>query len=118
VAIGDQHERAVALALSVSLAALPGDLDELLDLMRRQVLTLAQVGIDRPQWHCPVLVCWCYQPELGFSLHFAASSGIDCPDNAHKPVNRSVKSGQDRVVIGPSSAALLRVNQQAVRQGD
>jgi len=28
-----------------------------------------------------------------------------------------VKSEQDRVVVGPGSAALLRVNQQAVRQG-
>jgi hypothetical protein len=69
MAIGDQHQGGIALALGVGLAALPGGLDKLLDLVRRQVLTLAQVGIDRPDWHCPVLVCWRHEPELGFSLH-------------------------------------------------
>jgi len=31
----------------------------------------------RSERHCPIFVCWRYQPELGFSLHFAASVRID-----------------------------------------
>ena len=75
------------MALGFGLAALAGGLDKLLDLVGCQVFALAQVGIDQPDWHCPVLVCWRYEPEPGFSLHFAASSGIDCPDNTRFPVN-------------------------------
>jgi hypothetical protein len=33
------------------------------------------------------LVCWRYEPELGFCLHFVASAAIDLPDNGHLPVN-------------------------------
>jgi len=80
--------------LGIGLAALPGGLDELLDLVGCQVFALAQVGIDRSEWHCPVLVCWRYQPELGFCLHFAASAAIDLPDNEHLPVNWPTNSAQ------------------------
>jgi hypothetical protein len=51
----DQHERGIALTLGLGLAALPGCPDKLLDLVGCQVFALAQVGIDRPQPHCPVL---------------------------------------------------------------
>jgi len=56
-----------ALALGVSLAALPGRLDELLDLVGCQVFALAQVGIDRPEWHCPVLCVGATRLSLAFA---------------------------------------------------
>src|SRR3974390_2097551 len=92
--IGDQHEGGIALGLSVGLAALPGGLDQLLDLVRCQVFALAQIGVGRSAGHCPVLVCWRDQPELRFCLHFAASSGIDCPECPF-PVNQSDEIGRN-----------------------
>ena len=83
-----------ALGLGLGFAAPLGGLDQPLDLVRCQVFALAQVGIDRPEWHCPVLVCWRYQPELGFCLHFAASAAIDLPDNGYLPVNLPTNSAQ------------------------
>ena len=106
--IGDQHQGGVALALSVGFAALAGGLDELLDLVRRQVLTLAQVGIDRLSG---IVRFWCVD---------ATSRSFDLACILLPPVElivltmsffRSidpVKSAQYRVVIRPGFECLLR----------
>src|SRR6516165_2151427 len=65
--ISDQHEGGIALALGVRLAALPGGLDELLDLVGYQVFALAQVGVDRSDWHCPVLCVGATSRSLAFA---------------------------------------------------
>ena len=88
-----------SIYLDGSLAALPGRLDELLDLVGCQVFALAQLGIDRSEWHCPVLACWRDQPELGFCLHFATSAAIDLPDNGHLPVKLTNEFSESETVL-------------------
>jgi len=59
-------------------AGLAGRLDQLLDLVRRQVLALAQVGIDRPERHCPVLVCWRMRLTHDFRSINPVKSQLNC----------------------------------------
>jgi len=45
-----------ALGLGLGFAAPLGGLDQPLDLVRCQVFALAQIGVGRSAWRCPVLV--------------------------------------------------------------